>query len=80
MRKPNTLQNVSHHFPMLCSVTVFLALWFHQLDKPVLKLTGEEYKKYWQLGGSYYKGYEKYKKRASHRYIPIMVLEPKESR
>ena len=38
---------------------------------------GEEYKKYWQLGVSYYEGYEKYKERASHRRIPVMVLEPK---
>lgn len=38
---------------------------------------GDEYKKYWQLGLSYYEGYEKYKERASHRHIPVMVLEPK---
>jgi deazaflavin-dependent oxidoreductase (nitroreductase family) len=38
---------------------------------------GDEYKKYWQLGISYYEGYEKYKERASHRHIPVMVLEPK---
>jgi deazaflavin-dependent oxidoreductase (nitroreductase family) len=40
---------------------------------------GEEYKKYWQLGVAYYAGYEKYKERASHRHIPVMVLEPKGS-
>ena len=38
---------------------------------------GEEYKKYWQLGVSYYEGYEKYKERASRRRVPVMVLEPK---
>jgi deazaflavin-dependent oxidoreductase (nitroreductase family) len=36
---------------------------------------GEEYKKYWQLGVSYYAGYEKYQARAGRR-IPVMVLEP----
>lgn len=39
--------------------------------------SGDEYEKYWQLGVSYYAGYEKYKERASHRHIPVMVLEPK---
>lgn len=39
--------------------------------------TGDEYKDYWQLGVSYYAGYEKYKQRACQRHIPIMVLEPK---
>ena len=38
---------------------------------------GDEYKKYWELGVSYYEGYEKYKERASHRHIPVIVLEPK---
>ena len=37
---------------------------------------GDEYKKYWQMGISYYAGYEKYKERAGRR-IPIIVLEPK---
>jgi hypothetical protein len=39
--------------------------------------SGGEYETYWQLGVSYYEGYEKYKQRASHRHIPIMVLERK---
>lgn len=39
--------------------------------------TGEEYKYYWQLAVSNYMGYEKYKKFAAHRHIPVMVLEPK---
>jgi len=39
--------------------------------------TGDEFQKYWQLGVSYYVGYEKYKERAAHRHIPVMVLEPK---
>lgn len=37
---------------------------------------GEEREKYWQMAVSYYKGYELYKKRAAHRVIPVMVLEP----
>jgi deazaflavin-dependent oxidoreductase (nitroreductase family) len=41
------------------------------------EIEGDEYKKYWELGVSYYEGYEKYKERASHRHIPVMVLEPK---
>jgi deazaflavin-dependent oxidoreductase (nitroreductase family) len=38
--------------------------------------SGDEYQRYWQLGVAYYAGYEKYKQRAAHRHIPIMVLEP----
>ena len=38
---------------------------------------GEEYDLYWQMAVSYYTGYEKYQKRAAHRHIPVMVLEPK---
>jgi deazaflavin-dependent oxidoreductase (nitroreductase family) len=38
---------------------------------------GEEYEQYWQLAISQYAGYEKYKERAAHRHIPVMVLEPK---
>jgi len=37
-----------------------------------------EYEKYWQAGVSVYAGYKAYKERASHRHIPVMVLEPKE--
>lgn len=36
----------------------------------------EEYEKYWQMAVASYKGYEKYKERASHRKIPVIVLEP----
>ena len=39
--------------------------------------SGDEYKKYWRLGLSYFSGYEKHKDRAAHRHIPVMVLEPK---
>jgi len=39
--------------------------------------TGAEYEKYWQLAVSYYAGYEKYKERAAHRHIPVMLLELK---
>lgn len=38
---------------------------------------GNEYEKYWRLALSYYAGYRKYRERAAHRYIPVMVLEPK---
>jgi deazaflavin-dependent oxidoreductase (nitroreductase family) len=41
------------------------------------ELEGDDYDHYWQLAVSYYAGYEKYKERASHRHIPIMLLEPK---
>ena len=41
----------------------------HQAD-------GEEREKYWNMAVSYYAGYEKYKVRAAHRVIPVMVLEP----
>lgn len=37
----------------------------------------EEYDKYWNLVASNYVGYEKYRKYAAHRRIPVMVLEPK---
>ena len=38
---------------------------------------GDEYLHYWLTAVSLYAGYAKYKERASHRHIPIMVLEPK---
>lgn len=38
--------------------------------------SGEEREKYWQMAVSHYQGYEKYKQRASHRKIPVIVLEP----
>jgi deazaflavin-dependent oxidoreductase (nitroreductase family) len=38
---------------------------------------GEERERYFQMGISYYAGYAKYKERAAHRHIPVMVLEPK---
>lgn len=38
---------------------------------------GDEYHHYWQIAVSLYAGYEKYKQRAAHRHIPVMVLEPK---
>jgi hypothetical protein len=36
----------------------------------------EEREAYWMKAVSYYAGYEKYKERASHRHIPVMLLEP----
>lgn len=41
------------------------------------ELEGDEYDHYWQVGLSYYEGYEKYKERAVVRHIPVMLLEPK---
>ena len=38
---------------------------------------GEERKQCWSLASSYYGGYDVYKRRAAHRMIPVMVLEPK---
>jgi len=38
---------------------------------------GEEREHYWSLAVSYYAGYKAYRQRASHRKIPVMVLEPK---
>ena len=38
---------------------------------------GEEHEKYFQMAVSQYGGYQKYKERAAHRHIPVMVLEPK---
>ena len=38
---------------------------------------GNEYERCWKLAVSYYAGYEKYRERAAHRHIPVMVLEPK---
>ena len=42
------------------------------------ELEGEEYNYYWQLAVANYSGYEKYKERAAHRHIPVMLLEPKQ--
>lgn len=36
----------------------------------------DERETYWQMALSYYSGYQKYKERASHRHIPVMLLEP----
>ena len=41
------------------------------------EVAGDEYDKYWRLVSSNYVGYEKYKKTAAHRHIPVMLLEPK---
>lgn len=40
---------------------------------------GAERDKYWQMAVSYYAGYEKYRIRAAHRVIPIMILDPAEN-
>ena len=41
------------------------------------EVAGNEYDKYWRLVSSNYVGYEKYKKTAAPRHIPVMLLEPK---
>lgn len=38
---------------------------------------GEEYERCWGVAVSNYAGYERYKNFASHRHIPVVVLEPK---
>ena len=38
---------------------------------------GAEYERYFQMAVSQYAGYQKYKERAPHRHVPVMVLEPK---
>ena len=40
------------------------------------ELEGDEYDHYWRLAVSNYAGYEKYKERAAHRHIPVILLEP----
>jgi len=48
------------------------------LQKYIARETeGDEYLHYWMIATSLYAGYEKYKERARHRHIPVMVLEPK---
>lgn len=42
------------------------------------EIEGDEYDKYWELAVSYYAGYERYRERAAHRHIPVMLLEPKQ--
>ncbi|MBM4427619.1 MAG: nitroreductase family deazaflavin-dependent oxidoreductase [Chloroflexi bacterium] len=37
---------------------------------------GGERETYWRMAVSHYQGYEKYKQRASHRHIPVILLEP----
>lgn len=37
---------------------------------------GDERERYWNLAISYYLGFEAYKRRAAHRKIPVMVLDP----
>ena len=38
---------------------------------------GEERERYFQMAVLQYSGYQKYKERAAHRHIPVIVLEPK---
>ncbi len=48
----------------------------HAVEYAAHQVEGEERERYWQLAVSYYAGYEKYKQRAAHRHIPVMLLEP----
>ena len=38
---------------------------------------GEERERYFQMAIAQYAGYQKYRERAAHRHIPVMLLEPK---
>lgn len=49
----------------------------HVSDYVAREVFGDEYDKYWNLVASSYAGYEKYKKLAADRRIPVMLLEPK---
>jgi len=39
---------------------------------------GEEWERCWQTAVDVYAGYQAYRRRASHRHIPIMLLKPNE--
>lgn len=41
------------------------------------ELHGMEYERYFQMAVDQYAGYQKYRERAAHRHIPVMLLEPK---
>ncbi len=49
----------------------------HEMYYVAREVFGDEYHKYWRLVASSYIGYEKYKRLAAHRHIPVMLLEPK---
>jgi deazaflavin-dependent oxidoreductase (nitroreductase family) len=40
------------------------------------EVIGEERRIYFELAVSQYAGYQKYRERAAHRHIPVMLLEP----
>jgi deazaflavin-dependent oxidoreductase (nitroreductase family) len=48
----------------------------HSAKYMAREIHGEEYEKYWQMAVDSYAGYQKYKERASHRRIPLLLLEP----
>ena len=48
----------------------------HPLHYVAREVFDEERETYWKMAVSYYAGYEKYKERASHRHIPVILLEP----
>jgi deazaflavin-dependent oxidoreductase (nitroreductase family) len=41
------------------------------------EVDGDEREKYFTIAISQYAGFQKYRERAAHRHIPVMVLEPK---
>lgn len=41
------------------------------------EVQSDEYEKYFQMAVDQYVGYQKYKERAAHRHIPVVILEPK---
>jgi deazaflavin-dependent oxidoreductase (nitroreductase family) len=49
------------------------------VDRPVLahEATGEERDRLWRKGLAIYPGWSSYRERASHRSIPVVVLEPR---
>lgn len=41
------------------------------------EIDGDEREKYFKIAISQYAGFQKYRERAAHRHIPVIVLEPK---
>lgn len=41
------------------------------------EVEGAQYERYFQMAVSQYAGYQKYKERAPHRHVPVMLLKPK---
>jgi deazaflavin-dependent oxidoreductase (nitroreductase family) len=71
-RKPNP----AWYYNLIKNPTCDVQLNGHWKKYTAREIQGEEYKTYWSMAVASYKGYEKYKQRASHRHIPLMILEP----